>query len=204
VERRFPLRGLLAVTTPVVIALGLVAELTHAYAPDATWTGFFSLSVEANLPTWYSALLLFGNAILFASIAWRAPRDRHHWTGLAVVFTYLSLDEAAELHEHLGGTFDLGGALTFDWVIPATAVLAGLAALYLPFVLRLPARLRHRLVIAGILYVTGALVLELPLGWWVSYAGDDNLGYGLIDLVEESLEMIGASLALLALHEERP
>jgi hypothetical protein len=43
----------------------------------------------------------------------------------------------------------------------------------------------------------------LPLGWWVERAGNDNLGYALIDWVEETMEMIGASLAVVALVAHR-
>jgi hypothetical protein len=42
--------------------------------------------------------------------------------------------------------------------------------------------------------------MELPLGWWAERAGDDNLGYGLLDWIEETLELAGTTTFLLALH----
>ncbi|HYX90280.1 MAG TPA: hypothetical protein VE782_01860, partial [Myxococcaceae bacterium] len=61
---------------------------------------------------------------------------------------------------------------------------------------------RWQFILAGALYVGGALVMELPLGWWYERAGDANLVYAAIDHLEETLEMIGASLFLSALVEE--
>ena len=45
----------------------------------------------------------------------------------------------------------------------------------------------------------GALGIELPLGYWTDVAGDTNMVYALIDLVEESMELLGVSLFLCAL-----
>jgi hypothetical protein len=55
--------------------------------------------------------------------------------------------------------------------------------------------------VAGVIYVGGALVTELPLGYWSVRVGEDNLGYSLIDFVEETLEFTGVTLFLLALLE---
>lgn len=57
-------------------------------------------------------------------------------------------------------------------------------------------------ITAGVTYVTGALLMELPLGWWTERAGNENLTYAAIDHVEELLEMWGASLFLAALVDE--
>ena len=97
----------------------------------------------------------------------------------------------------------ISGVLYFNWVIPAVAILGVLAAVFLPFVRALPATTRRRLVVAGVIYIGGAVGMELPLGWWVERAGPDNLGYALIDWVEETLELVGASLAVVALVAHR-
>ncbi|HWU91247.1 MAG TPA: hypothetical protein VN253_28465 [Kofleriaceae bacterium] len=199
------LRRRLLAGVALVSALGAAAELWHACSSDAVIEALLpklSLSYETNVPTWFSSSLLLLCALAAGSIASAIPRGarwRVHWWGIAIGLGYVSLDEAAELHEHLSGHFDTGGVLYFDWVIPAVAIVALLAALYLPFVRALPSRTRVRLIIAGVIYIGGALVMELPLGWWTEHVGADNLGYALIDWFEETLEMIGASLALVAL-----
>ncbi len=199
----------LGAATGLIALLGLGVELLHArsHAPAVeVLVGFLSLSYEGNLPTWYASSLLLLCAVQLGLIARALPagdRLRWHWWLLVVLFAYMSLDETVELHEHLGGHLDTGGVLYFDWVIPAAAVVVLLGLLFLPFLRRLPATSRRRFVLAGALYVGGALLMELPLGWWTERAGPETLGYALIDWVEESLELAGVSLFLLALVAHR-
>lgn len=115
----------------------------------------------------------------------------------------MSLDEAIEIHEYLGWLVDGEGVFYFAWVIPAGAIVAALGLFYLPFLRRLPAGTRWRFVAAGAIYVGGALLMELPLGYWVEHHGDDNLGYGLIDWVEETMELAGLSLFAVAIARHR-
>ena len=44
--------------------------------------------------------------------------------------------------------------------------------------------------------------MELPLGLWVSEHGSSNLGYGLLDWIEETLELTGIAVFLYALMIE--
>jgi hypothetical protein len=64
---------------------------------------FFDLRQENNLPTWYSSSSLLFSAALLALIAKarREAGDREaiYWVILAIAFTFLSIDEAASLHE---------------------------------------------------------------------------------------------------------
>ena len=112
------LRKWLIAIVGVTSSLGLLVEITH---PSDLIREKLSLSYEGNVPTWVSTLLLFSCAIVAGSIAQRAIAFRRHWWGVAAVFAYASLDEAAELHEHMGGTFDLGGIFYFDWAAPRAA-----------------------------------------------------------------------------------
>jgi hypothetical protein len=186
-----------------VAAAGLAVELLH-HGPlpdlDEDLVGLFSLSYEGNLPTWYSSSLLLACAVTLGAIAPGAPDGQgRYWSLLAAVFGYLSIDEAVGLHEQLNELVHLGGPLYFGWILPAGVAVALLGAAYLRFLLRLPPQTRRRFLLAGALYVGGALLMEIPLGLWTEAHGDGDLGYALIDFVEESLEMIGATLFLLAL-----
>ena len=203
------LRRWLLATAGVLTALGVGAEVVF-YTQDARTleplVEFLSLSYERNLPTWYASGLLLACAFLLSGIARaatlaRAP-GRHHWWALAGAFTYISLDESVGLHEHLGGLLSLGGVLFFTWVVPAAVIVVLVGLAFLPFLARLPSRRRWQFILAGVVYVGGALAMELPLGWWTEQHGNDNLVYALIDHVEEALELVGASLFLAALAEE--
>ena len=208
IEPRALRRGLLAAVA-ACSALGLLAELWNATSEHSLrehLVPLLSLSYEHNVPTWLASSLLLACALAAGAIARAAPSWRRHWWGMAAVFAYASLDEVAQLHEHLGGHFETSGVLYFSWVIPAVGILGVLTAVYLPFVRALAPATRRRLIVAGAIYVGGAVAMELPLGWWTERAGPDNLGYGLIDWVEETLELLGASLALVALvaHRREP
>lgn len=195
-------RRVLFLAAAAVSLLGLSAELVHHLIPAvrSSVLPMFSLSVEGNFPTWYASGLLLSCGLMLLVIATGVRQSgasfRRHWTFLGGVFLYMSLDEAVELHEHLGEVVELHGVLYFSWVVPAAVIVLLLGLLYLPFLKHLTARMRWRFILSGVLYVGGALVLELPLGYWAERAGRDNLVYGLIDWVEETLELMGATLFL--------
>jgi len=136
----------LAITTAIVAALGVCAEVVHYTAhvrsPIVT---LLSLSEEANIPTWYSSMLLFACAAVLASIATlvRASGGRmvKQWGALAAVFAYMSLDETAQIHERLNSLHllsGLRGVFYFGWIIPASVIVVLVGVAYLPFVLHLP------------------------------------------------------------------
>lgn len=201
------LRGLSRVLAAGFVAIagaGLAVELgLYLWGWPPAVNELFSLSFEGNVPTWYSTVLLFACSALLGVAGERARRagdpDRRHLAGLAILFAYFSLDEAIEIHEHLGGLLGTGGVLYFDWVVPAAVFVALVGVTYARFLFRLPPEVRRGFMIAGAVYVSGALLMELPLGAWTEHAGDDNLGYALIDFVEEALEIAGASYFVLVL-----
>jgi hypothetical protein len=182
---------------------GLGAELWHHAAPSTMSEALLprlSLSFESNVPTWFASSVLLVCAIAAGSIAGLPTSlQRRSWWVVTLAFGWASLDEAAELHESLGGMFETGGALYFDWVISAAVVLLALAIALWPWLRDLPRATRRRMILAGLVYFGGALVMELPLGWWTERAGQDSLGYAMIDWVEETLELGGAVLMLRAL-----
>lgn len=186
---------------------GLLVELAaYTVGLPLGLLAFFSLSYEANFPTWIASVLLFACSAALSAIASELSPGaafRRHWWILALGFAYMSLDEAVELHEHahllVDPFVDSGGLFHFSWVIPAAIVVAMLALAYFPFVRHLEPVARRRFVLAGMLYVGGAVAMELPLGLWTESYGSDNLGYGLIDWFEETLELVGAGVFLWAL-----
>lgn len=199
-------RRRLLVAVAVVAGLGLVVEMLHVQSA-AEWLETLlpklSLSYEANLPTWFSSSLLLACAVAAGAIAFMRPPLYRHWRFIALLAGWMSLDEAAELHEHLGGHIDTDGILYFDWVIPATVIVTALVIAFLPFIRALHPVTRTRLIIAGAVYVGGGLVMDLPLGSWTEAHGTDGLGYALIDWFGEAMEMVGATLAFSALLAHR-
>jgi hypothetical protein len=200
------IRRRLLFAVAVVAGLGLAIEAVHTRSHSAlveTLLQKLSLSYEGNLPTWFSSSLLLACAVAAGAIAARRQAWHRHWWAIAALAAWMSLDEAAELHEHLGGHIGTNGVLYFDWVIPAAVIVAVIVVLFVPFIRALDPRTRTRLIIAGAVYVGGALLMELPLGWWTEQHGTEGLGYALIDWFEETMEMVGATLAFAALLAHR-
>lgn len=159
----------------------------------------FSVNAEQTIPTWYSTLLLFIAAVLLAFItaAKRAGQDRYwrHWGGLAVVFLYLSMDEGAVIHEivadGLQNTLNLTGFLAFGWQIVAVPLVLLFGLLYLRFLIHLPRRTRNLFILAALLYVGGALIVEGISANQYYVEGGVTFTYLAIATIEELCEMLG-------------
>lgn len=173
----------------------------------------FNLDLEKNnVPTWYQSSTLLLSSVLLAIIALvrREAKDKdfRYWGILSFVFLFLSLDEAVSIHEQLTmplrTAFDLQGIFYLSWVIPAAVFLLVFFFVYLKFLLRLPAVTRSLMIKAGILYVLGAVVVEMIGGNYLYLTNDlptrvNDFRYVLITTVEESLEMFGIVLFIYTL-----
>ena len=97
----------------------------------------FSPNEEANIITWYSTSILLLSSFLLGIIAFskKSNYDSYtfHWGFLSLVFLYLSVDEAAVIHEMadspLRSLFNLGAFSYCGWILPAgiAVIIFGLA-----------------------------------------------------------------------------
>lgn len=167
----------------------------------------FSVNAEQTIPTWYSVLLLFGAALLFLLIAREKigtkARDGWLWGSLFLVFLYLSLDEAASIHEiaaeWLQTDFQLSGFLAFGWQLAAAPFLLLFGLLYFRFWLRLPRSTRLHFMLAGLVYVGGAFVIEGFSAARYDALGGLSYGYLVIGTLEEFCEMLGVIILIYGL-----
>lgn len=157
-----------------------------------------NINREANVPTWFSAAILLGAALLLLiiTLASRANnRPYLGWAGLTAVFTYLSMDEAGTIHEKLTPILqeqlNLTGFFYFGWVIVGIAAVLIVGLIFLPFVWRLPPRIRRWFILAGLLYVGGAVVVESVSAniWYIG--GGTSLRFSAVGTLEEWMEMLG-------------
>lgn len=201
----------LAVAGGVILALGLVAaaiQLSGATFPGHEGvTVLLSLSSEFNIPTIIAVLWLASCSAMLMLIATLQRVNRQpfvgHWRGLSVIFAYLALDEGARIHERLNeplaGLAVTTGFLRWGWVLVGGLAVLLLVPVYARFVLALPARARAGTVLAGTLYVGGALVME-SIGAFVSgRQGLDAPLYIGLTLVEETMEFAGVGLFIVVL-----
>ena len=166
---------------------------------------FVSMDAEGNLPAWYAVTLLSLCAGLLGVVAvvarsGAAPRWPQ-WGLLSLLFLGLSFDEFASLHERtsepLQRLFGTSGFLHYAWVIGMGAGVLVFAASYIGFLRSLPAPTSRGLIVAGVLYVTGAIGMEMMEAAMFAQTGSHTtLAYGLLVLVEEMLEMLGLILLM--------
>jgi hypothetical protein len=205
------LRVLLSVTG-LLVALSTATQAIVYYLPDFPLRDptarLFYVDAEQSLPTLYSTMLLFVGALMSGFIARGHRRSGRpyvgHWGALSLVFSLLALDEFAALHEQTGEPVQEmlgieGGPLWFAWVVPGALAVALFGIAFVRFLGHLPSATRHRLTAAGILFVGGAIGVELVGGSYVAVHGKLDFTYVLIATVEESLEMLGSAVLIYAL-----
>lgn len=162
-----------------------------------TALAWLDVNAERNVPTAWSASLLLLAAIAAGVLAVRGASGGRGWSLVAATAGFLALDESLELHERLApaGKAVVGQLLHFAWVVPGAAAGAVVGTLLLLRLRAQPALVRRRLVLAGITYLTGALLLETVSGVVLRHDGPRE-PYIAVTALEELLEMAGASLLL--------
>jgi hypothetical protein len=166
--------------------------------------GVFWANQELNVWSWYSTVLLAALAAAFAVTALlrRAARRPHaDVVVFACVAAWLSIDEAAALHERLGTVARAVGVRgTFEWVALGLPVaIVGIVALALVS-RRTEPLLRRRLGIAALVFLGGSLALEAVAGTLVETWGLSRTAplFILEVTLEEAAEVAGVLLALRA------
>ena len=184
--------------------IGQYAHYQLGYRHTFSFVELFHLNRENNIPTFFSSLLLLSSALLLTGIyRFTKSRDRRYWLLLAVIFLGLSIDESVSLHELLIDPMrEVAGVnpwFYYAWIIPAGIFLLVLGIYLLGFLRRLPAATRIRFLVAGFIFVGGAIGLEMVSGYYAFFIDEDTLTYNLIVAVEELMEMVGVVLFIRAL-----
>lgn len=210
-------------TIAILLLVDLLVIYFHFVRGHQYLRGFihgFYFDNEANFPSLYSAV-----AILFcAAILWRigstpieSSRKRSlYWKSLSVVFTFLALDEFIGIHEYLFYPAQeilkklpvQSDYFHFAWFIPYGIAVIILAIFFLRFFITLPARLKILFTLSGLLFMSGAVGMEMiggkywaEQGWAIDHSDPVDLNYALIVTFEELFEMLGIALFIYPLSQ---
>jgi hypothetical protein len=159
----------------------------------------FDLNHEKNLPTYFSSLLLLTSSVLLGTIAIESRMHENSrfffWALLAAIFLFLSFDEVFMIHERfrkpVQSRLNTSGLFNFAWVIPYGCATIFFAFFFLKFVLNLPKKVKFLFILGGVMYVSGAIGMEMIGGLWDENFGQDNATYAMLYTIEESLELTG-------------
>lgn len=210
--------GWLALVLAVLAVAGVLVSWLRLQLPDDArpvvrfaldqLTRLLYVDAEANAWAWASSTVL---ALLAAALAVSAAAHRGaglRWRSLVVlgaVALLLSADEAAMLHETLN---EVGVRVTdvlgpFNaWLLPGVVVVLAAGVALLRVARGLDPWLRRRLVVAGAVFLAGAIGME-AVGAAFALTDDaanpwESGTYHVLVGVEEGLEAAGALIALRA------
>jgi hypothetical protein len=188
-------------------AIGRGVEYLLGIEETTELVRLFHVAEEGNLTTWFSSMLLLFSSILLAIIATgtrvQAKPYTWHWAGLSVVFFLMSLDEASRIHEltiaPLRSLFNASGIFHYAWVLLAIPFLLAVGVAYLGFLRHLPRDSRFLFLLAGGLYVLGAMGMDMVSGYFISHQAAPRLLEPILITVEELLENVGIVVFIYAL-----
>jgi drug/metabolite transporter (DMT)-like permease len=197
----------LVLVTAVLVAIHTAIVLSNHYLVGSPFTsptvvGMFAVNEEANLPTWWSTVVLFSVAVIAAAV-WYQNRGQTKrpfgsqlfWAVVAFAFLYLSADEAARFHEII----DRLTTIKWVYVYAPFGLLFFLYVVFYTMVVNRRDRSRHKWIVIGLLvYGLGGMVCE-----YIFQKG--NLSPALVQLeyiFEEGFEMLGAILVLVGCLQE--
>ena len=187
---------------------GLIGLLSNQFLGDfllkPTFLRLTDLKEEVSIGTWYSSSILLISSFLLFLIARIEKKNNNsftaHWQFLSIIFLFLSLDEAASIHEVGDGLHDILGvntATTFLWTVPYTILLIFFIFGYYRFLVGLPKKTRRLFIISGGIFIAGALGLELLSAILTQFELANMVPF--VVIVEEFFELFGVTLFIYAL-----
>jgi hypothetical protein len=199
----------------ILVLIILFLSLAHGVMQSRDYRGYedvygllplFDLDTENNIPSLYATVTLLISSILLGLIGIKTFKQKesytYHWFGLAGVFLYLAIDELEKIHERLSepvaALLPVARQFNSAWVIPFGLVLIILLILYSRFILSLPKNIRDLFLLAGFIFVTGAMGLEILGVSRGSIYGGDVITIFIYSL-EEIFEMVGIAIFIYAL-----
>jgi hypothetical protein len=163
------------------------------------WLLLLDVDAEANLPTWFSSVLLLTASVYSVQKRERTEMTdqqlRRGWGLMSVLLLAFSADEVARVHEQIAAKilpFLKHQHIAREWLWAlGAAIVVVMGIVILPFLRALPHKLRNELIGAGVIFVTGGLILEAIGHAYASRYGWSNIGYVSLSALEELLEMLG-------------
>ncbi|MFZ0157818.1 MAG: hypothetical protein WAL50_02220 [Kineosporiaceae bacterium] len=200
-------RTLWGLTGLLVLADGVASAGAALRVLPYTLTRFFDGDYKVNFPTGAKLLLLLVATVLLTA-CWTAARraaDRSAtgWLLLGFCTAFALMDETVYLHQSLAELlrqhFDLGGPLAYAWTI-VYIPMAALASVFLLRNLRtMHPRVRGLLMPGGVVYVTGAILMEPVKSQLMEQYGENSLPLKAAAAVSDSMQLIGLTLLVCSL-----
>lgn len=160
----------------------------------------FNFNGKYNIPSFFNTfLLLIASLILYYIYLVQKKRFflQRRWFALAILFLIMAIEENASVHIFLHSLLPRQSILmqtglsVLLWAIPFGILVTVLAIYFKRLVLSLPREIAKGFAISAVIYITGAIVLDLVASVISHLKGSRSLAYTAVSTLEESLEMLG-------------
>lgn len=183
-----------------LLAICTVMYLFRAVAGDGASVDFFDVNSETSLPTYFSLMNLLVGAVLTGVVAALSYQQKsnmfRYWVLLALLFAYMSIDEAAMVHEkfirfYRAVDISIPEIESHGWLLLGSILAVLVGSVFVPFLFSLPRWIAGRFFLAGSIFLTGAIGFEFvgALMYHTGYAERGELVYELRRIAEEGCEM---------------
>jgi hypothetical protein len=166
----------------------------------------FNIDAEKNIPSLYSGVQLLLSSLLLSMVAIVKRQTKgsyiKYWHGLSVIFLYLALDEWFAIHETVNPVLNqfIQNSPVARLDILNLILIITFVVIYTKFVLNLPSRIKFLFIISGVLFVTGAIAIEvIGENFFTDIYHKPRLASQIISTLEEFLEMLGINLFIYAI-----
>lgn len=205
------LERILLVTIVVLVVAHITGQLLTYYAPGIArgyWMEgiiwHFDMDHEGNVQTWFSQFLMLLNAGFALLLARQRVKERLAWLMVGLATFAVALDEFLGGHEvllqNIHGRAGIIGpanlsANAWYYVIPFLGLGVLIGAWYLRR--KLPRQTVHSLLLAALVFMTGALGVEIISSGFTDLTFFKN---GILVVLEEGFELVGAFMLFRALR----
>ena len=204
------LTKILSVIAFFLVLANLITIFVKYITGDRIFYGLiplFQLNAEYNIPTFFSGLLFLFSAVLLVFI-WKARRINAEsqiiWAFLAGLFLFLAFDELFKVHgllfELIRKIFKTLGLPRFIWIIFYSTGLVLLSFLVFPVWQRLSKTVKLWFALSAFTFLGGAIGFDMiEKVYYRSIGWREDLIYGALYTIEESLEMAGLIMFIYSL-----
>lgn len=199
---RLPLWLVVAAAVLTMLSLGLpniAPDVDVLAAPDSPVREFFGVAKEANLPTFFSVMLIMAAASSHALVGRLVGgRVGRAFFVTAALLLAMAFDDFVALHEELdalGAAVVPSGPVGYLWVLPGLLLAAVVAAAFWRLGRSLQGPARRDIILGIVLVFVAALGLE-TLNGYLDTPGRDGPPLQLFTHLEEFTENLGMIIVL--------
>ncbi len=195
----------LFLTVIILVILHLTGMLAHfcfGLSMKNLFIKITNLDREYNLPAFYQFFALLFSSALLGAIAYvkKKKNDLYfiNWLVMSIVFMYLASDEIGKIHERfsnpINSVLHLSDYFSYAWVIAAVPLVLAFLFFNLKLLLSLNPVIRYKLILSGLIFVSGAIGFELLESHLVFIDEEKSSLFFTIVTFEEFFEMFGIVL----------